>query len=149
MPPENVGRIFELEKDFRKWRQSLPESLSIFAVTEIAITTISDSPTYYAERFRLLLTLRYINLQVLLYRPALSAALSLRMQGNSNDRLVSSWPVLQSNFVDSCVRSSEEMISILHFLTVTQRRGPQLLGAWWFSLYYGKDVCYSRLVNTN
>jgi hypothetical protein len=132
------GRIFEIEKELDRWRNSLPEELSIRTATTIDMNALSDNLTRHVERSRVILTLRYLNLQLLIYRPALASALAPHMKGTTENPPSSSRRTLQSDFVDDCTRSSEEIIAILHFLIISCPQGSQLLGVWWFSLYYGK-----------
>lgn len=134
----SLSEVFSLKQELEDWRQSLPEAMTIRSATTIPLHTTSDNRLDPAERFRVILTLRFLHTQVLLHRPALDHALNLRMTSDHDCGHLSSWHTLQSSLIDECVQSSQELITILHLLSTDQREGIHLLGSWWFCLFYGE-----------
>lgn len=135
---EMPGRILELETMLATWRQSLPQYLTIKTSTTINTGTRPDVLQHYVERSCVTLTLRYHYLRLLIYRPALAAALASRSIDPGQDLVPSSWSRFQGTFVDDCAHSAQELISILHTLALVQDQGKCLLGPWWHALFYGE-----------
>lgn len=86
------------------------------------------------ERFRVVLSLRYLSVQLLLYRPVLADSLARGTNGEKQ-RSVSK---VQANFNFMCVQVAEDIINIIHAVLTKPGLGRHLMGAWWFTLYYSK-----------
>ncbi len=128
---ETITQVFKLEQELSDWEHSLVQPLCLRTPSLLLL----DQDSALDERFRVILTLRYLNLQILLHRPFLSRCLDLRGKTSSENQTVRSVDQLAANFIDTCVRSSEDIISIVHSI-VSAKPSVELLGAWWFSLYY-------------
>ena len=130
---EYVGRLFQLEKQLVEWTRTLPLSLSQQRAESLPP---DNREILLEERLGVILTLRYHNLRILLHRSFLVYFLDQLVQPalESQDLLL----LLQVGpiSVKACVDSAAEIISIVK--TITQSTGPrrQMLGAWWFTLYY-------------
>lgn len=100
----------------------------------------SSNFNYFSWKFRVILTLRYLNLRVLLHRPVLVKFIAA---SRSPDRDLQDLKLLQQigmNSMQIITESAMEIIDIV--LRVVSEPGwkQSLLGAWWFSLYYSKIV---------
>ena len=89
------------------------------------------------ERFRLILTFRYLSTQLLLYRPILSALLNSAIGDNpkpSRGRFTR----VEKDFSRHCMEAAEDLITIIHHVLIRPTIGKRLVGAWWFTLYYSQ-----------
>ncbi|KAJ5889848.1 hypothetical protein N7504_010658 [Penicillium tannophilum] len=90
----------------------------------------------FSWKFRVILTLRYLNLRVLLHRPVL---VKFIIASRAPDRDPEDLKLLQRigmNSMAICTMSAMEIINII-FQAVSDRKWKQgLLGAYWYSLYY-------------
>lgn len=98
---------------------------------------LDDRQTYREEKARVALTLRYLFLKVLIYRPALAKALDSH-QSCDRDLPSSSWYRLQTNFIDECAQASQQIISMLYSISITYPQAKNFFGPWWHSMYYSK-----------
>lgn len=94
-----------------------------------------------AERYRVILSLRFLSTKLLLHRPifvkslrAMPMASSMRSMGEMRRR---------SN--TAAVRAAEEIVALVHQVLSQGDTGRRLLGAWWFTLWYGKLMSNARL----
>jgi hypothetical protein len=129
-----MTQIVELEQELRDWQQSLPPSLVLRSSSQL----LSDDYTiddYTLERFRLILTLRYLSVQLLLHRPSLTK--SLANVNSAAQPGPSSISQMQVNFNRTCVRVAEEIVDMLHSALTRPSLGRGVIGAWWFTMYYG------------
>jgi hypothetical protein len=131
---ETITEVFKLEQELSEWEHSLVQPLCF----RTPATVLLDQESALDERFRVILTLRYLNLQILLHRPFLSRCLYLRSKSSTENQTVRSADHFAASSIDTCIRSSENMISIVHSI-VSAKPSLDLLGAWWFSLYYSKQ----------
>lgn len=132
-----VTEVLKLEQDLSFWHHALALPLCIRSHG----TILYDDEVASAERFRVVLTLRYLNLQVLLHRPFVTKFLDGRTGRSKEAGMMSSAEHLASGSIQNCIQSAEEIVSIVHSI-VAANRTHDLLGAWWFSLYYGNYSCH-------
>lgn len=128
-----MTQMVELEQELSDWQQSLPSLL--FLRSSSNLPEDGSSEDYTMERFRMILSLRYLHVQLLLHRPSLTRSLGknaaqLRTQKSINQ--------MQVTFNRTCVRMAEEIIDIIHAVLTRPSMGRHLIGAWWFTLYYSK-----------
>lgn len=139
-----VGPLFQMEHQLLEWERKVPVHLSLRRARDIP----SEEDADICERFRILLTLRYHNLRILIHRLVLvkflDSAGSTTQDQNENVILQQ----IGSNSVQRCVESSMEIISIVTFL-VHSEMGKKFLGAWWFSLYYSRLHLHPKERMTN
>lgn len=140
-----ITQIFNLEQELSDWHNSLPSPLFLRSSTNLPEECLlEDRPM---ERFRLILSLRYLSVQLLLHRPMLTNSLggcarypsSLRRNQRSVNQM-------QTNFNRTCVRAAEDIIEIIHTILTKPGLGRHLFGAWWFTLYYSASFCSPRLL---
>lgn len=88
------------------------------------------------HRFSIVLSVRYHNLRILLYRRRLESL--LRALGG-HDETAPDQRLMQSagiTSVQNCVDSAIAIISAVHTITLSTGWRRELLGAWNYSLYY-------------
>ncbi|KAL2353853.1 fungal-specific transcription factor domain-containing protein, partial [Cryomyces antarcticus] len=128
---QTATEVFKLEQELNLWQRCVAPPLCI----QSHDTLLYDNQVACEERFRVILTLRYLNLQILLHRPFVTRSLDARASRNKGTGSMSSAERLASGSIQTCVKSAEEVISIVHTI-ISAKRAHDLLGAWWFSLYY-------------
>jgi hypothetical protein len=137
---ETMVPLFKAEHQLMDWERTLPANLKITSSQRIVSQSMENSlheDDYVELRLRTILTLRYLNLCLLLHRPILTRYLDLASNNNHSHEL----RVLQqvgSNSIKVCIQSSIEVISIVHAAVQKTDGHRTLLGAWWYSLYYSK-----------
>ena len=128
-----VARLFKMELQLAEWERTLPPNLTIRLSSEIP--SESQDP-YLLERFRVILTLRYHNIRILIHRVILVRFLDLLGNLNNGNQDLAMLQQIGSNSVKNCVQSSMEIISIVNLVVHSTGIRRSFLGAWWFSLYY-------------
>ncbi|KAH8588841.1 fungal-specific transcription factor domain-containing protein [Bisporella sp. PMI_857] len=131
-PVDVVSGIFKLEEQLNDWRRELPFHLSLQASQ-----TLPPDDSDPNEKFRVILTLRYHNLRILLHRSMLTKLLDLvgkNEEGNSEPLLTQFAP----NNIRCAVESSLETVFIVSDIVSSGKQKQEMLGAWWFTLYYSK-----------
>lgn len=95
------------------------------------------------ERFFIVLSVRYHNLQILLHRPILEKFLedcggpsSSRTRGGGNRGMMQQVGI---NSIEACVNSAVLAVSIVRTVVLSNGWHRDLLGAWNFSLFYSKS----------
>lgn len=134
---EILIRILRLQEILREWKRALPTTLSLLSSTAMSEVNIQDP---IAEKYRFILTLRYMNAQLLLYRPVLVILLQERTATASsptNSGLQQSLTdQLQENLMECCLQSAQSIITLIHDVLSRDDLGRKFLGAWWFTIYY-------------
>lgn len=131
---ELITTIIQLEQDMDQWQSLLPGELRLRTSATLP-TKVNNSRV---EKLRIVLTLRFLNTQLLLLRPVLTNLLQVRFKRDDGTRGEQrSIGNMQKNFTASCFRAAVELISIIHAVITRKELGKHLLGAWWFTLYYG------------
>lgn len=124
----------ELRKSLRMWAANLPSYLGL----------CESHPRILAEnsrlnRLRVILSLRYHNLSILVHRPLLSITIGHLFR--KNDDAINNPPYfiqLAMAEAEECVQSAETTINIAHAVISADSTSKNNLGAWYFTLYYGK-----------
>ncbi|KAJ3546805.1 hypothetical protein NM208_g1825 [Fusarium decemcellulare] len=128
---DTITQIFHLQQSLDEWRDKLPVALHLVSSSNLADVNPDAS---ILERFRFVLTLRYLNTQLLLQRPLLTELLKAEVEEPVQDQKFFD-RVLQ-NLTPNCARPAEEIISIIHSVLTREDLGESFLGAWWFNIYY-------------
>jgi hypothetical protein len=132
-----VTRIFEIEDSLSQWQQSLPEGLHIATPndTNHRLTQQHDSGVRdLGLKLTTVLTLRYLNIRLLLHRPILLRRLTTAAASHEN-------PMIQQlghNSIRTCVENAVHILEIVQATVSAAGSHREILGAWWFSLYYSK-----------
>jgi hypothetical protein len=133
-PSAQVSTIVQIEQSLSDWRSGLPQRLTMLDHREL----LQDEEFSLLRKLRAVLTLRYLNLQLLAYRPILQSQLQLRerseVQTSANMFLMQ----ICGSDESVCFTSAKEIIEIVGGIASSPGR-RRVLGAWWFSLYYSKS----------
>lgn len=147
---DTVSKVYQIENRLSQWQQELPTEMKLVNAKEIFTEDLppADEPAedeWRQLRLRFVLTLRYINIRILLHRPILVKVLEeLR-----NPHAASQCPILLqigTGNVQLAAKSGMELIYLvrnaLRYANGRSKWG--LLGAWWYSLYYSKVLASSQ-----
>ncbi|KAL1884697.1 hypothetical protein Plec18167_002289 [Paecilomyces lecythidis] len=129
---ESLTQVLQLDQQLVQWAHTLPPHLQLRKAQDIS----DDVDNHFGEKARVILTLRYQNLRLLLHRPILLRFLGFigRTDEESPDRVA--LQQVGMNDLSICVEAAAEIIGIVHRSVTPDPRRRKLLGAWWFSLYY-------------
>jgi len=130
---DTVARLFQMEHQLVEWKSKLPPQMELVQSEGILSANDDVSPS---ERYRIILTLRYHNLRILIHRLILVKFLDLSGKATADDQQLILLQQIGSNSVKICVQSATEIISIVNIVVHSTGARRTLLGAWWFSLYY-------------
>jgi hypothetical protein len=127
-----VQASVEFRKTLRIWASSLPPYISLCdAGSEILAENTR------VNRLRVILSLRYHNLSILVLRPFLSVTIVNLFQ----EGVVNHPPYFFQLAVaeaEECIKSAEATIDISYTVITTDSTSKNNLGAWYFTLYYGE-----------
>jgi len=130
-----AGIILGFEKDLSNWQSTLPEPLEVLS-TDLVLDS-GFGKTQSVDRFNLILTLRFLNLQVLVHRPFLTRALDAVLDEPNRIKLPLYLTSIASEAMNTCAICSKDIIKITHTVLTETRLGKNYLGAWWYTLYFG------------
>ncbi|KAJ5279909.1 transcriptional regulatory protein GAL4 [Penicillium angulare] len=134
-----VPQILEGERQLEEWRFSIVPSLGIRLWHEPLLSknlAQLDPESTIRHRFGIVLSVRYHNLRILLYRRFLESYLD---SYNADDSISSENKLVQQmgfTGVQNCVESAISIISTVYTITSSGGWHRGLLGAWYYSLYY-------------
>lgn len=131
----------ELRKMLQDWATSLP---SYLCLCEPGSSILSHNAP--ANRFRVILTLRYYNLSILIHKPLLSA--TIRHFFGAESAAGGSPPYLiQLAMAEAlgCVQAAQHTIEIVYSIIHADSTDKNNLGVWFFTLYYGGSLSKVRL----
>jgi hypothetical protein len=131
---DTVSNLFKMEQQLVDWERGLPPSLFLRKSQDIPIDSRDLS-----EKFRIILTLRHHNLRILLHRSILVRFLDIIGADDISSQEQALLQQIGSNSVDICVLSSIETIAIVSVIVKSGDSRSGMLGAWWFTLYYGES----------
>jgi hypothetical protein len=123
----------DLRKALKSWASNLPAHLHLCTPQSAMLLENTQ-----ANRLRVILTLRYHNLNTLIHRPLLSSTLSRASHGDNLHHTTSPYVFqLAAAGAYECVLSAESTIDIIHSIVSTDPTSKNNLGVWYFTLYYG------------
>ena len=143
-----ISPLSSIENEIREWERTLPQALKTVNASEfwsLVSTYDPQSPQAKANRCRVVLTLRALNLTILLHRPVLVKLLELASLPDADPSEVALLKSLGHTSITTCFRSSQTIITIVSTLVASAPPLRQLLNAWWFTLYYSKRRIVFRL----
>lgn len=129
-------RVFNLEQDLNRWQMLLDPRLALQTIE--GLRPMEDGRLLKVMRCRTILTIRYHHLEVLLHRPFLVKSLDLLAKRTSQEQLPASVANMAANSIRTCVKSAEISITMVFKILTQPGLGKSMLGAWWFTLFYGK-----------
>jgi hypothetical protein len=125
----------EFRKTLRMWAASLPPYLGL---CEPQSEILAQSTP--VNRLRVILTLRYHNLNILIHRPLLSTTIDHLFRTNKETAIDPSYFVqLAMAEAQECIKSAESTIEIAYAILIADLTSKNNLGVWYFSLYYGRS----------
>lgn len=126
----------ELRKMLQTWAARLPPHLRLCEPDSSILT--ESTP---ANRLRVILTLRYHNLGILVHKPLLSATIRHFFRIDNVDSETPPYLIqLAIAEAHECIRAAQLTIDIVHAIVTADRTTKNNLGAWFFTLYYGKSI---------
>lgn len=128
---EVVSCLFKLEQQVMDWERALPASMALWKSQGI------PSEEDDSVKYRIILTLRYHNLHILIHRLVVVRFLDICGKFDRDEQELELLKQIGSNSLQICIRSSLEIISIVNMVVHLTGVCRGYLGAWWFSLYYG------------
>lgn len=142
-PSNAVPQIFEGERQLEEWRFSIVPSLGIRLWHEplLADDLVQlDPESTIRHRFGIVLSVRYHNLRILLYRKFLESYLDAYSADESASQKHNLVHQMGFMGVQNCIESAKSIISTVHTITSSGGWHRGLLGAWNYSLYYSRST---------
>lgn len=143
-----IPQILEGERQLEEWRFQVVPALGIRLWHEPLLANDlaqMDPESTIRHRFGIVLSVRYHNLRILLYRRFLESYLDAYGPDDAVSRENKLIQQMGFTGVQNCIESARSIISTVHTITSSSgwRRG--LLGAWNYSLYYSMCGDISRV----
>lgn len=132
----------ELRKTLRLWAAGLPSYLRL-------CTPESDmlSENSQVNRLRVILTLRYYNLAILIHKPLLSMTIrQLFLEGSGSGANPPYLAQIAMAEGHECIRSAENTINLVHRVIIADPTTKNNLGMGFFTLYYGQSLPHQHWV---
>ncbi|KAF9887006.1 hypothetical protein FE257_010622 [Aspergillus nanangensis] len=135
---ETVAQVFSVEQHLFAWEKSLPDALRITTPAALKETNpeLPGDSNFFSWKFRVILTLRYLNLRVLLHRPVLVRFIDACGGLQPDPQELRLLQQIGLNSMHICADSAMEIIDLVHQAVHETGWRHKVLGAWWFSLYY-------------
>lgn len=129
-----ASSILQIEHQLLEWQASLSPLSSLVTHSELR----NEDDISLERRFRVILTLRYHNVRILAHRRMLDLYLSSIERGGQGYHAEDSMlKQVGQRSKSICLQSASELIGIVNLLMHSNEGKRGLLGAWWFTLYYG------------
>jgi len=142
---EIAPHLLRFEQKFAHWQHSLPAAMPL--ISEADLSRPPDN--FEITTLRVILTSRFLNFRILTHRPLLCKYLEAIGSSQVNMQQLSILRHVGANSVRICAQSAVFIIKITQWALQHADAPRQLLGAWWFSLYYAFNaalVIYSILL---
>lgn len=136
---DTIARLFNIERELGDWERALPRNLRIWSSQDVLDNTndmVTNENVRNENRLATILTLRYLNVRLLLHRPILIKFLDTSGKADEDCHELTLLQKIGSNSIQLSMQSAIDIISIVHTAVHATGRKRELLGAWWFSLYY-------------
>lgn len=123
-----------LRKELRTWSTSLPVHWRLCESRSKMLLEYSE-----INRLRVILTLRYHNINILIHRPLLSSTIR-HFFGGSQMSIDNPSYLMQIAMAEAheCVRSAQSTIDIVYAILSVDDSGKSNLGMGYYTLYYGQ-----------
>lgn len=141
----SIADLFSLEQQLSEWRESLPSGLMIRDSAEVFSFDGGSPPAW--ERPRIVLTLRYHNVRILVHRLVLVRFLETAGKGDLDEQRFALMKQIGLNSVRICMCAASEIINFVYEVVQSAGIKRTLLGAWWFTVYYGMTIHECRTVH--
>lgn len=128
---ELLRETIKMEKRLMEWKRALPSQVRLVSLQEIDVT----SNDHQSHRFRIVLTLRYLNARALLHRGVVTQFLRVSAGVTSiDDPELSLLRTYGINNLECCSETVMNSIGIICRVASNE----SLLPVWWVSIYYGR-----------
>lgn len=134
--------IMKVRRMLEGWARQLPPHMGLIHASELTGDMAAD---FTLARFRMILTLRFNNVRILAHRIVLVRVCELVADGDAAQTIdLMELRDVSGSAVEACFASSAEIVNLVGY-AVRDDAGlaRQLLGAWWFTLYYGEHASNS------
>lgn len=136
---DSIPKILSISQRIEDWEKCLPEHLRLVKVKDIKnARQPGPQDEQLTLKFRLILTLRYLHLQVLLHRPILVKFIDACGEESMNSGEHRLLQHMGSNSLHVCSEAAMNIIDLMYEVLHSTAWHKNLLGAWWFSLYYSR-----------
>lgn len=142
-----ITNLFAIEGALIDWKSMLPKGLDIIQPDEVALRLAQDepaSPSHLALKLQMVLTMRYLNVRLLLHRAVLLRILGSNGAAVSVNHEAVLLQHVSPNSTKTCLDSAVHTLDLVHATVTSPGSHKEVLGAWWFSLYYSKIFPYGR-----
>lgn len=123
------------------WEQDLHpnlRTLSYQQLTTMREYTQQTGDQRATQTLRIVLTLRHLNIRLLLHRPILVKFLDSGSETTTDVQDISMLRQIGSHSLQVCMHTAGEIISIVHAVVTSLDATRTSIGAWWYTLYYSK-----------
>ena len=139
---EIISLVLKGEERIEEWKSELVPLQMMVYDQPLASESLEDLKleNKITERFFIVLSVRYHNLQILLHRPILEKF--LEACGCSNSTKGKKGVLVEKlgvSSIETCVNSAMIVISIVRQVVLSDGWRRDLLGAWNYSLFYSKS----------
>lgn len=137
---EIVTRVFILEQKLSAWEQDLhPDlrTLSYDQLTTMRGEIVATTDQHAAKTLRIVLTLRHLNIRLLLHRPILMRVLD-SFESFKENHDIQMLRHIGSHSLQVCMDTADAIISIVHTVVTSLDATRTSIGAWWYTLYYSQ-----------
>lgn len=143
---DTASHVHQLEHKLLEWQSQLPPALALVQYQDLSQLR-NDGTT--VTRFQVILTMRYLNLRILVHRPLLQEYLST-LEGIDQDHQRRNAILCQigSSSLATCVQSAISIIEIVSIIVSSDGEYRYLLGAWWFCLFYSMQTPLPMVITT-
>ena len=123
----------ELRKQLRVWSANLPPYLRLYEATSKTLLENNQ-----VNRFRVILTLRYHNINILVHRPLLGSTIRSLFGGDQHCVGNLSYLIqLAMGEAHECIRSAQSTVELVYAIITADHTGSNNLGMGYYTLYYG------------
>lgn len=130
-PQELFSRIIDIDNAMELWKWELPTSSTLLP---LEFVETMDAETWAYNKIQTTLTLRFLNVRALLFRKVLERSLDQITKSNLPvTQPEGSLPIGQI-MIEGCAQACIQTITIIRTIAVR----PQVLPAWFYTVYYGK-----------
>lgn len=136
-----ITKLYTIEGSLIDWESMLPGGLSIIQPNEVAQRLAQDepaSPSHLALKLQMVLTLRFLNVRLLLHRAVLVRTLGSNGVAAFVDHEIALLQHVGPSSTKTCLDSAVHTLDLVHATVTSPGSHKEVLGAWWFSLYYSK-----------
>lgn len=139
---ELLSQIFKFEDWLAAWQRDLPNDLRL--VENETITVYASQSTFSSMdslrlKMRVILTLRQMNLRLLIHRPIIIRLLDRISSSQTDQHDASLLQQMGANSVRICMDITSQLVALVRSALIGVQGSGPLLGAWWFTLYYSKS----------